>query len=86
MTYSDDVRAYCAKRYVDAAKAAGSSTIEIPVREVHDALGYSNRFPLVCSAIGSDLFTKAQRVDLEEVRGPNPSSTTVFSFRIRSDA
>lgn len=49
---------------------------------VHRAMGYKNRIPLVCSAIGSTLFEDMARVGRLSVDGPLASTTTVIRFEV----
>lgn len=56
MSYADEVRAYCAKHIVEPARSRGETEIAIRSGDVHDAMGYTNRLPLVCSALGTGVF------------------------------
>jgi 5-methylcytosine-specific restriction enzyme B len=82
MSFADEVREHCRSHYVDPARARGDSTVTIRAGDVHSALGYKNRFPLVCSAIGATLFEKASRVKRIGVDGPLSGANTTFTFRL----
>lgn len=82
MSYADDVRTYCKKNYVDAARAKGEKTVSIRSGDVHAALDYKNRYPLVCSAIGSNKFEEMCNVKRISVDGPLNGVSTVFTFEI----
>jgi 5-methylcytosine-specific restriction enzyme B len=82
MSYADDVRLYCKKNYVDTARAKGEKTISIRSGDVHSALDYKNRYPLVCSAIGSNKFEELCRIKRIAVDGPLNGVSTVFTFEI----
>jgi len=77
---ADQVRDYAFRIFVKQAHDRGARTVTIRAREVHDALRFSSRFPIVCSALSSQKFTSACALKLLRVEGPNPSSTTVFVF------
>jgi 5-methylcytosine-specific restriction protein B len=56
MALADDVREYCKTTYVEQARQKKQKTITIRSGDVHSALNYKNRYPLVCSALGSNRF------------------------------
>jgi 5-methylcytosine-specific restriction protein B len=56
MSLADDVREYCKINYIDPARRRGQETVTIKSGDIHSALDYKNRYPLVCSAIGSNRF------------------------------
>ncbi len=82
MSHSDDVREYCRSSYVAPARARGETTVIIRAGDVHKALGYKNRMPLVCAALGSKMFEQASKVERLSVDGPINTSTATFTFRL----
>ncbi len=82
MSYADDVRAYCKKAYVDIARSKGERTVSIRSGDVHAALDYKNRYPLVCSAIGSNKFEEMCNIKRIAVEGPINGVNTVFTFEV----
>ena len=82
MTHSDRVRAYCLEEYVAPARARGEELVEIRAGDVHRALEYRNRMPLVCSALGSLKFESEARVERVSIEGPLNGANTVFTFRV----
>ncbi len=82
MSYADDIRVYCKKTYVGPARAKGEKTVSIRSGDVHAALGYKNRYPLVCSAIGSNKFEEMCRIRRIAVDGPLNGVNTVFTFEL----
>ena len=83
MSYADDVRAYCQENYVGPAREAGRRQFSIRAGDVHSALGYKNRLPLVCSAIGATTFVEENGLTRISIDGPMHSSTTTFKFEFR---
>jgi 5-methylcytosine-specific restriction enzyme B len=83
MTLADDVRQYCKEHYVDKARRDGDNKITIRSGDVHKALRYKNRYPLVCSAIGSNLFEDMCNIKRKSVEGPLNGVSTLFTFEIR---
>jgi hypothetical protein len=82
MSHSDDVRAYVDAHYVKPARTRGQNEVEVLAGEVHRALGYSQRYPLVCSALGSLTFEKLARVRCIAVEGPLNGASTLFRFQV----
>jgi 5-methylcytosine-specific restriction protein B len=82
MSYADDVRAYCKKTYVEPARAKGEKTVSIRSGDVHAALDYKNRYPLVCSAIGSNKFEEMCGIRRISIDGPINGVNTVFTFEL----
>ncbi|MBI1792192.1 MAG: hypothetical protein HYR60_32110 [Acidobacteria bacterium] len=75
---SDEVRQFAVEQYVRPAQSRGERSFSVIVGDVHRALGFRNRVPLVCAALKSNKFLRENRVSLKQVQGP-PSglSTTV---------
>ena len=82
MSHADDVRAYCKATYVDPARRSGQNTIKIRSGDVHRALNYKNRYPLVCSAIGSNRFEDICGLKRIAVDGPLNGVSTLFTFEL----
>jgi 5-methylcytosine-specific restriction protein B len=82
MSHADDVRAYCKTTYVDPARRKGQKTIKIRSGDVHRALNYKNRYPLVCSAIGSNRFEDICGLKRIAVDGPLNGVSTLFTFEL----
>ena len=82
MIPADEVRAFCRDTYVNPARARGEETIRIRSGDVHAALGYRNRYPSVCAAIGSNTFEELCGISRVSVEGPLNSANTVFTFGI----
>lgn len=72
----------CEISYVAPARSRGESVVTIRAGDVHKALGYRNRMPLVCSALGSKLFEQACQVERISVHGPISGASAVFAFRL----
>ena len=82
MSFADDVRMYCKETYVDPARVRGEKTVTIRSGDVHSALNYRNRYPLVCSALGSNLFEQLCNVKRISVEGPLNGVSTLFTFEL----
>jgi hypothetical protein len=82
MSLADDVRLYCKQTYTDPARDRRDKTVTIRSGGVHSALNYRNRYPLVCSAIGSNLFEKIYNVKRISGKGPLNGVSTLFTFEL----
>jgi 5-methylcytosine-specific restriction protein B len=82
MSFADDVREHCRAQYVAPARARGDSTVTIRAGDVHVALGYKNRMPLVCSALGSKTFEQTCKVERLSLDGPTNGANATFTFRV----
>ena len=82
MTHANDVRTYCVTQYIQPARAAGHRIVSIRAGDVHSALGYSNRLPLVCAAIGALLFCEENSVRRTAIAGPTNGANTVYEFEL----
>jgi hypothetical protein len=82
MRYADEVRAYCRRHYVQPARAAGEKEISIRAGDVHEAMGYKNRMPLVYSAIETATFSEENALRRISVEGPLNDANTVFRFKL----
>jgi hypothetical protein len=81
-SYSDAVRNYCVQKYIEPARKRGEKQVSIRSGDVHKAMQYQNRFPLVCSALGAAVFEAMSRVRRASVEGPLNGANTVFHFVI----
>jgi len=82
MSYADEVRAFCGKQIIDPARATGQSEVAIRAGDVHKDLGFKNRLPLVCSALGASIFEEQYRVKRTAVEGPLNGANTVLRFAV----
>ena len=82
MSLADDVRQFCKATYVEPARIKGEKTVIIRSGDVHIALNYRNRYPLVCSAIGSNKFEAMCNVKRISVEGPLNGVSTLFTFKV----
>ena len=82
MSLADDVREYCKKTYVDPARQKRQKIITIRSGDVHTDLNYRNRYPLVCSALGSNRFEKMCDLRRISVEGLLNGVSTLFTFEL----
>lgn len=83
MSHADEVRDYCKTHYIDPARAQGDYSVTIRAGDVHSALKYHNRLPLVYSAIGTSLFEDLLNLKRISIDGPLNGTNTLFTFLLR---
>jgi 5-methylcytosine-specific restriction enzyme B len=82
MNHADDVREYCKSRYVVPARQKRERSVTIRAGDVHRALNHRNRYPLVCAAIGSNLFEELAGIRRVSIEGPLNGANTLFKFEL----
>lgn len=82
MSVADEIRDYSYINFVKPARGRGHSVVAISARDVHDALGLCSKFPNVCQVLSGQKFYLKYGLSIPEVLGPNPSSTTVFVYKL----
>lgn len=83
MSYADDVRTYCKENIIDRTRARGEKQVTIRAGDIHTVMGYRNRMPLVCAALGSNKFEEIAEVERISLTGPTNGANALFTFRIR---
>jgi len=80
MRPSDQVRKYAYEHHIVPARIAKRPTVTFTSGQIHEALGFSNRFPCVCDALATKKFEDTYGVKRMSITGPQRSSTTTFTF------
>ena len=82
---SDRVRDHVKRNYVDPARKGRKITLSLRAGDIHNELGFSRRIPVVCSALRSRKLQKICDIELTYVGGPNNSTTTTFTYKLKKD-
>jgi len=77
---SDVVRQHATDKYVRPTQRRGGRTLSINVGEVHRAVALRNRVPLVCQALESDKFLRANQLKLIAKTGPPSGQSTTVTY------
>ncbi len=77
---SDLVREHAHNIYVSPARRRQEKTVAINVGEVHKAVALRNRVPLVCQALQSEKFLRANSLKLISKAGPPSGQSTTVTF------
>ena len=79
---ADEIRIYVIEKYISPARKLGNKNIKILARDIHDALGYINRYPNVCQSIDGDKFLSFAKVICNARKGPKAGSSVSWVFEI----
>ncbi len=77
---SETVRQHAADAYVRPTLRRGGRTLSINVGEVHRAVALRNRVPLVCQALESAKFLRANDLKLISKTGPPSGQSTTVTY------
>ena len=82
---SESVRQHAQDTYVGPARRRGDETLMINVGKVHAAMALRNRVPLVCQALKSDKFLKANGLKLISTVAPPSGQSTTVTYTYKFD-
>src|SRR5260370_39629733 len=77
---STAARNYVRDKYLRPAARSGRRSFRVVVGDVHSALGFRNRVPLVCNALTSRKFLKENALRIVERTGPPSGQSTTVSI------
>ena len=80
MRLADEIREFVKKNYIDPARKSGQQFVTVRASEIHEAMGLTERFPAVCSALDTDKFIDFASVVIHKRMGPPQSSSVVWTF------
>jgi hypothetical protein len=83
MSYADDVRSYCKGNIIEPARKRGEKEVAIRAGDIHSAMGYRNRMPLVCAALGAKKFEEIVDIERVSLTGPANGANATFTFQIK---
>lgn len=83
MSYADNVRSYCKDRVIEPARRRGEKLVEMRAGDIHAAMGYQRRMPLVCAALGAKKFDEMAGVERVSLTGPTNGANAIFTFKIK---
>ncbi len=73
----------CARNYyVELARENGAAEVSIRSGDLSRDMGLRDAFPTICSALGGKKFQQCANVPAPTHTMPNPSSSTVFTYRL----
>ena len=82
MSGADEIRKYAYEQFIKPSRTNDHSVVAIAARDIHDGLKLKSKFPNVCQALSGEKFYLKYGLSIPEIIGPNPSSTTIFVYRL----
>ncbi|MEQ9795622.1 AAA family ATPase [Parvibaculum sp.] len=70
--------------YVEPARERSAVDVSIRAEDLALDMGLRDAFPAICGALGSEIFQKLANVPPPIHTQPNPSSSTIFTYKLRS--
>jgi hypothetical protein len=80
LSQADRIRMFVIRKIAEPARRQGKAEFEVRAGDVRRALGFTNKFPNVCSAIGGDRFCQEAGVRLVSRNGPPAGANVYFRF------
>ena len=84
ITGADRIRLCARNYYIEPARENGKAEVAIRAGDLGRDIGLHDRHPAICSALGSEEFQKLAEVPPPTHTLPNPSSSTVFTYKLAS--
>lgn len=78
---ADKARQLALDQYIGPARSRGDREIVITSEELHSRLALRDQYPNICQALGGRKLQQMAHV-IVRVDGPNPSSTTRFTYQL----
>lgn len=79
---ADRVRHYAPEHYIQPARESGHASVEIPVREINDALELKSHYKNICQALAGTKMQTLADVSAPSRTGKNDSPFTIFHFAL----
>lgn len=83
---ADRIRLCALNYFIEPAREKAAREVIIRARELASALAMKNDFPNICQALGGEKFQKLAQVPPPTSTEPNPSSATIFTYKLNSQA
>ena len=83
---ADRIRLCALNYFIEPARENGLAEVGIRSGDLSTALGLVDAFPNICQALGGEKFQQMAKVPAPTYTEPNPSSSTVFTFKLGSQA
>jgi len=81
---ADRIRLCALNYFIAPARERGASAVSIRAGDLAAAMGLKDAFPNVCQALGGEKLQQLARVPAPTHTEPNPSSSTIFTYKLES--
>lgn len=86
MDGADRIRLCALNYFIEPAREVAASEVSIGAGELAGAMGLRDAFPNICQALGGEKFQQMAQVPAPTHTEPNPSSSTIFTYKLGSQA
>ncbi|GEC31702.1 hypothetical protein N181_01760 [Sinorhizobium fredii USDA 205] len=86
MRGADRIRLCALNYYIEPARERGAPNVSIRAGDLAAAMGLQDAFPNICQALGGEKFQQLAGVSAPTYTEPNPSSSTIFTYILGSQA
>jgi 5-methylcytosine-specific restriction protein B len=86
MEGADRIRLCALNYFIEPAREKAARDVSIRAGDLASAMGLKDAFPSICQALGGEKFQKLAQVPSPKSTEPNPSSSTIFTYKLNSQA
>jgi len=83
---ADRIRLCALNYFIEPARERDALEVAIRASEIAEAMGLRDAYPNICSALGGEKLQLLARVSAPSHTEPNPSSSTIFTYKLPSQA
>jgi len=83
---ADRIRLCALNYFIEPAREQGEAEVSIRASDLAAAMGLQDAFPNICQALGGEKFQQLAQVPPPTHTGPNPSSSTIFTYTLATQA
>ena len=83
---ADRIRACALNYFIEPARENGLAEVSIRAGDLATAMALQDAFPNICQALGGEKFQELASVTPPAHTEPNPSSSTIFTYKLASQA
>lgn len=86
MEGADRIRLCALNYFIEPAREKAARDVSIRAGDLASAMGLKDAFPNICQVLGGEKFQKLAQVPSPKSTEPNPSSSTIFTYKLNSQA
>lgn len=83
---ADRIRLCALNYFIEPAREQGEAEVSIRASDLAAAMGLQDAFPNICQALGGEKFQQLAQVPPPTHTGPDPSSSTIFTYTLATQA
>ncbi|WP_283195340.1 AAA family ATPase [Rhizobium sp. AN80A] len=83
---ADRIRLCALNYFIEPAREQGATEVSVRAGDLAATMGLQDAFPNICQALGGEKFQQLAQVPQPTHTEPNPSSSTIFTYKLASQA